>query len=149
MADEETPKLNQMWFHPVNGSYIVCHTVAEIPEGFINRFGDCSDPVTDRYEGPYKCTDFTVPDTAKKAVSKKVPEKAAPEKAAPEKKKAAPKPKAKKAAPASKAPTLKKLELSRSEAIALLNEDNVKFNPKATDGTIAAMVSKLIEDDED
>lgn len=143
MADEKTKGLNQMWFHPVNGSYMICNTVAEIPEGFINRFADCSAPVVDKHRHPLKCTDFTVPDAMKKAAPKKAPEKKAPEK------KAAPKAKAKPKKAAQEGPTLKKLNLSRSEAIAILNEDNIKFNPKATDGTIAALVSSLLEDDED
>ena len=134
MADEKAQGLNQMWFHPVNGSYIIVNTTAEIPEGFIKNFVDCSDPETDKHGQPFRCNDFTVPENATKATPKA---------------KAKPKGKAKKAAPAPKGPTLEKLDLSRAEAENILNEDKILFSPEAPDSEIAALVALLLEDGED
>ena len=139
MADEKAQGLNQMWFHPVNGSYIIVNTTAEIPEGFIKNFVDCSGPETDKYGQPFRCNDFTVPENATKA---------APKDEVKPKAKVKPKGKAKKPAQAPKGPTLKSLDLSRAEAEDILNEDNIAFDDTIADDEIAALVSGLLEDGE-
>jgi len=124
MAGKEKQLGPKMWFHPVNGSYVVCNTFGEVPDGFIEDISDCTNPVLDKFEGPARCTDFKI---MSKGGTSKNKDKKGSSKNSP------------------KGPTLKSLKLSRKEAEEILVEDKVKFDADAEDAVIASLVSDLLE----
>lgn len=154
MAKEKykrTPYVHQEWpkmfYHPVTGDYVTCAGEADVPEGFVNNIKDCESPPVGTNE-PSRCTNMDVPDKYRDKKGKKAePKKAAskPDTSKPAAKKVE-KPADKDDEDDDEIVTLESLELSRNEAIELLDEAKVKFKKNASNDTIAGLVADLLED---
>lgn len=140
MPKHEYPK---MVYDPETNQYTVVNTAEEIPEGWTE---DLADLTLEEGEEVTKCPLERLmalrDGTAKKAPAKKAPAKKAPAKKAPAKKASAKKPAAKK----EETSGLIELDLTREDALEILDDEGIKYDEDASDDEIAALVSEALKD---
>lgn len=58
-----------MRYHPVNGHYVICHGLDDVPPGYLDNIRDVEDADLDKYEGPLPARgeDLTAPEKKAKA----------------------------------------------------------------------------------
>lgn len=68
----KTVKYPAMRYHPKNGHYVICHGLADVPDGFLDNIRDVENPDLDQYEGPLPASgdDFAAPKKKAKAKAK-------------------------------------------------------------------------------
>ena len=119
-----------MFYCIADGTYLICKNVAEIPDGFADTRAECDVEAVgepDKYTGEVPATDEeeAVADAAEDGGDDAV-----------------------KVDEENPTVTLKDMNVSRKEAIALLTEENVDFKKNATNAELAVMVQMLLHEDE-
>lgn len=147
----------KMFYNKKTSDYIIVQNMDEVPKGYVTNPADCVNRrgvlrpdsavqvliTNPTITPPAKKEEVSVNDFGKKS------KKPAAAKAA-----AAPKAKEKvvekatEVEPAEVSTTLKSLKLSRDEAVEMLTQEKIKFDPEASDDAIAAIIGELLDEDE-
>lgn len=114
---QEWPK---MVYHPTSGNYVVCASEAEVPDGFVDNINDCENKPTGVDE-PVKCVNTAVPTKNKKPAAKKDEGESVP--------------------------TLESLDLNRTEAMGMLDDEKIEYKKNISNDDLAALVSDLLEEE--
>lgn len=149
------PYVRQEWpkmvYHPKTGAHLKCHTMDEVPEGYLLRHADVGKDleamqIVEEAEAIESAAakaleDARVEEAMDTGEMQAKPRKGAAEKKPTRKKKA----QSKQAKP--KKSALEKMKLTREEAETLLTDEKVEFDAEASDTEIAAIIKELLSDE--
>ena len=122
-----------MFYCKADGTYLICKNLGEVPEGFVDTRGECDVKPTGVEEPqPYAGQRPASEDEEIVAEGGEDDESSDEDNGDED---------------APKGQTLKQMGIKRKEAIAMLEEEGVDFNKKATNEVLAGLIEGLLEEE--